>query len=145
MTCKECINNEWCCSQKRNITNPHTSVETICCGFKATNQYLKPLYYVGQTIHVVRYGEYEKFKIQDIRYIPAGCIENCGDCQKEHCVFSVRYWVDNQRIDCELIYVYDKLYDDCYETFTEKDVGNTIFFTEEDANKKLESLSDVTE
>ena len=51
-----------------------------------------------------------------------------------------QHWVSEIRVDEDnvIYYVYDFHYDDCYSSFTEEDIGKTVFLSEEDAKLVLD-------
>lgn len=77
---------------------------------------------VGQTIYVIQYGEeVHEYTIEEIR-LPA----------------KLDFYDDAREM--KVVFIYNMLYEDCYDCFGVEDIGKTIFFTEEKANKKLAEL-----
>lgn len=49
------------------------------------------------------------------------------------------YSLDNKEM--KVVFIYNLEYDDCYDTFGIYDIGKTVFFTEEEAQKKVDELN----
>lgn len=78
---------------------------------------------VGQTIYVIKYGEeVHEYTVEEIR-LPANPYSYSDDTEMK------------------VVFIYNMLYEDCYDCFGVEDIGKTIFFTAEEANKKLEELT----
>lgn len=110
MTCKDCINYDWCKDQAGNTGYYNgLSVENMCKGFKDKSQYIKLPCKVWDTVYVkMQFGGYAEAEVRDYTYF----------ITHGFCVVLTSKKFDKQNIP-----------------FSE--FGKTVFLTREEAEKAL--------
>lgn len=122
MTCKDCINYDWCKDQAGNTDYYNgLSVENMCKGFKDKSQYIKLPCKVGDTAYFLdtKHVKQGRKKVP-VEYVDIG-------------------WVDNIVFGClgvPQVHVCDK--NNIWTTFDgSKDFGKIIFLDKKSAEKAL--------